>query len=258
MIVDTHAHLCDERLAPDIDTWLQEARATGVTRIVNVGADWESSRLAVAQAASRAGVYAAVGVHPHDATSWSEPMEADLVALAQQPQVCAYGEIGLDYYYDHSPRAVQKEVFAAQLRLAQRLGLPVIVHDRDAHQDALCILQQHAPFAAGGVMHCYSGSAEMVADFLELGFYISFAGPITFRNAKKPAQAALQVPDDRLLVETDCPYLSPEPYRGKLNHPARVALVVERLAELRGVDFTTLAGQTTANAERLFGWKRGD
>lgn len=258
MIVDTHAHLSDKRLASDLDYWLQEARAVGVTRIVNVGADLESSRLAVAQAASHAGLFAAVGVHPHEAKDWNTQMEAKLTALAQQPKVCAYGEIGLDYYYDHSPRTIQKEVFAAQLRIAQQLGLPVIVHDRDAHQDVLSILQQHAPFAAGGVMHCYSGSAEMVADFLELGFYISFAGPITFRNAKKPALAALQVPDDRLLAETDCPYLSPEPYRGKLNHPARVDLVIKRLAELRGNDSVSLARQTTANAERLFGLERGD
>lgn len=258
MIVDTHAHLSDKRLASDLSRWLQEARAAGVTRIVNVGADRESSRLAVAQAASLDELVAAVGVHPHEAKSWNAQMEADLVELVQQPKVCAYGEIGLDYYYDHSPRTVQKEVFVAQLRIAQTWGLPVIVHDRDAHQDVLSILQQHAPFPAGGVMHCYSGSAEMVTDFLELGFYISFAGPITFRNAKKPALAALQVPDDRLLVETDCPYLSPEPYRGKLNHPARVAVTLQRLAELRGVDFTALARQTTANAERLFGLERGD
>lgn len=258
MLVDTHAHLSDPRLATDLDFWLQEARAAGVGYIVNVGADWESSRLVVQQAANRKELVAAVGVHPHEAKHWNTQMEADLIALAQHPKVRAYGEIGLDYYYDHSPRAIQKEVFAAQLRIAKELNLPVIVHDRDAHGDVLAVLEQHAPFKAGGVMHCYSGSPELVAHFLALGFYISFAGPITFRNAKKPALAALQVPAERLVVETDCPYLSPEPHRGKLNHPARVALVVQRLAELRGVNYETMAQQTTANAMRLFGLERGD
>ncbi|HHW99140.1 MAG TPA: TatD family hydrolase [Firmicutes bacterium] len=258
MLVDTHAHLSDRRLASDLEHWLQEARAAGIRHIVNVGADWESSRIAAEQAANHSELVAAVGVHPHEARHWNAQMEEDLIALAQHPKVCAYGEIGLDYYYDHSSRSIQQEVFKAQLRIAKELDLPVIVHDRDAHGDVLAILQQHAPFKAGGVMHCYSGSAEMVPDFLALGFYISFAGPITFRNAKKPALAALKVPDDRLLVETDCPYLSPEPFRGKLNHPARVALVARRLAELRGVDYATLAQQTTANAARLFGLERGD
>lgn len=257
MLVDTHAHLSDSRLASELEHWLQEARAAEVGYIVNVGADWESSRLAVEQAAGHRELVAAVGVHPHEAKHWNAQMEEDLIALAQHPKVRAYGEIGLDYYYDHSPRPLQQEVFKAQLQIAKELGLPVIVHNRDAHKDVLTILQQFAPFAAGGVMHCYSGSAEMVADFLELGFYISFAGPITFRNAKKPALAAVQVPDDCLLVETDCPYLSPEPYRGKLNHPARVALVAKRLAELRGVDYATLVQQTTANAMRLFNLERG-
>lgn len=258
MIVDTHAHLSDSRLASELEHWLQAARAANVTQIVNVGADLQSSRVAVEQAAGNRELFAAVGVHPHEAKDWNTQMEADLIALAQRPKVCAYGEIGLDYYYDHSPRDTQKEVFSAQLHIAKQLGLPVIVHDRDAHQDVLTILEQHAPFVAGGVMHCYSGSAEMVADFVRLGFYISFAGPITFRNAKKPALAALQVPDDRLLVETDCPYLSPEPYRGKLNHPARVTIVLQRLAELRGVEFAVLAQQTTANAKSLFGLERGE
>jgi len=153
---------------------------------------------------------------------------------------------------------VQREVFIEQLRLARALNLPVIIHDREAHQDVLNILRAEGPFPAGGVMHCYSGSAEMVPAYLELGFYISFAGPLTFRNAKKPRLAARQVPMDRLLVETDCPYLSPEPYRGRLNHSARVVHVVERLAEIKEVDFATMAAQTTRNAEQLFGLKGAD
>lgn len=258
MIVDTHAHLSDRRLASDLEHWLQAARAAGVTQIVNVGADLQSSRLAVEQAAGHSELFAAVGMHPHEAKDWNSQIEADLIALAQHPKVCAYGEIGLDYYYDHSPRDTQKQVFSTQLQIAKQLGLPVIVHDRDAHQDVLTILERHAPFAAGGVMHCYSGSAEMVAACVRLGFYISFAGPITFRNAKKPALAAQQVPADRLLVETDCPYLSPEPYRGKLNHPAQVTHVLQRLAELRAIDYAELAKQTTANAKCLFGLGRGN
>lgn len=258
MIVDTHAHLNDSRLAPDLEHWLQEARAVDVKLIINVGADLESSRLAVLQAASHDELVAAVGVHPHEAKSWSAQMEADLLELVEHPKVCAYGEIGLDYYYDFSPKDTQQEIFAAQLRIAKAKGLPVIVHDRDAHQDVLRILEQNGPYPAGGVMHCYSGSAEMLAAYLELGFYISFAGPLTFRNAKRSALVAAEVPDDRLLVETDCPYLSPEPYRGKLNHPARVVQIAERLAELRGVEFATIAELTTNNALCLFGLESGD
>jgi TatD DNase family protein len=258
VIVDTHAHLNDSRLAPDVDQWLQEARAVDVKLIINVGADVESSRLAVSQAASHDELVAAVGVHPHEAKSWNAQMEVDLLELLEHPKVCAYGEIGLDYYYDFSPKHIQQEVFAAQLRIAKAKRLPVIIHDRDAHQDVLRILEQNGPYPAGGVMHCYSGSAEMLPAYLDLGFCISFAGPLTFRNAKRPALAAAEVPDDRLLVETDCPYLSPEPYRGKLNHPARVVHIVERLAELRGVEFATIASQTTSNALRLFGLGSGD
>lgn len=252
MLVDSHAHLNDKRLAPDLEKWLTLAWEAGVEHIINVGADLAGSQLAVKQAGSHPGLWAAVGIHPHDAKSWTPALAAELKQLAQASEVVAYGEIGLDYHYDFSPRPVQRQAFKEQLRLAKELALPVIIHSRDAHQDVLHILRAEGPFPAGGLMHCYSGSAEMTADFLEMGFYISFAGPVTFKNAKKPALAAQAVPGDRLLAETDCPYLSPEPYRGKLNHPARVAEVVGRLAELRGVDFETMADLTGGNARRLF------
>ena len=229
MLVDTHAHLSDERLAGELPRWLQAARQAGVTRIINVGADVETSRLAVQQAEAHAGVYAAVGLHPHDAKKWDAAAAAELTRMTQHRCVVAYGEIGLDYYYDFSPRDLQQEVFRAQLALAKERRLPVIIHDREAHQDALAILKSEGPYPAGGVMHCYSGSEQLLAEYLDLGFYISFAGPVTFKNAKRPLAAAQQVPLDRLLVETDCPYLTPEPYRGRLNHPAHVYWVAKKL-----------------------------
>ncbi len=253
MVIDSHAHLNDKRLAPELPKFLEAARAAGVTGIVNVGYDLASSELAVRQAENYAGLYAAVGLHPHDARHFSEQLLEKLQDLALSPAVKAWGEIGLDYHYDNSPRDQQQNAFREQLRMAKQLGFPVIIHDRDAHQDTLSILQQEGPFPAGGVMHCYSASAEMVRDFINLGLYISIAGPVTFRNARRLVDAAAAVPEDRILAETDCPYLTPEPYRGKLNHPSLVTEVVRKLADIRGMDYDTMARITTANACRLFG-----
>lgn len=253
MVIDSHAHLNDKRIGPELGRFLAAARAAGVSRIMNVGYDLASSELAVRQAENNRGVFAAVGLHPHDARHFSGLLCEKLLGLAGNGLVKAWGEIGLDYHYDNSPRGQQQAAFVEQLRLAKRLNLPVIIHDRDAHRDVLQILQSEAPLPAGGVMHCYSASQEMVRDFLDLGLYISFAGPVTFRNARKLADAASVIPEDRLLAETDCPYLTPEPYRGKLNHPALVTEVVRKLADIRATDYDTMARITAINACKLFG-----
>ncbi len=252
MLVDSHAHLNDPRLASRVPELLQAARARGVTHIINVGYDLPSSRLAAQQALEQSMLSAAVGLHPHDAKLWTTSLADELRHLAASPKVVAWGEIGLDYHYDNSPRETQQTVLHIQLELAKELDLPVIIHDRDAHADILDILRAHAPYPAGGVMHCYSSSAEMLPQFLGLGFYISFAGPITFKNARRSLEAAMQVPLERLLVETDAPYLAPEPHRGRENQPALVALVAGRLAESRGMAYEELARATGENAARLF------
>lgn len=252
MLVDSHAHLNDSRLAPRMPELLQAASAAGVKQIINVGYDLPSSRLAARQALEQSMLWAAVGLHPHDAKLWTTSLADELLHLAASPKVVAWGEIGLDYHYDHSPRTAQQTVFHAQLELAKGLDLPVIIHDRDAHADVLDILRAHAPYPAGGVMHCYSSSAEMLSEFLGLGFHISFAGPVTFKNARRSLEASMRVPVERLLVETDAPYLAPEPHRGRENQPALVALVAAKLADSRGMEYAELAVATAENAARLF------
>lgn len=252
-VFDTHAHLNDRQFAQDLDQVLERASKRGVTYIVNVGYDLDASRVSVELAQRYAKVYAAVGIHPHDAADVKEETYDSLRFLATKPKVVAIGELGLDYYRDLSPRDKQKEVFRRQIALARELKLPVIIHDRDAHGDMLGILRQEKAGDVGGVMHCFSGSWEMAKQCLDMGFYISLAGPVTFKNAKRPQEVARRVPIDRLLVETDCPYLAPEPYRGKRNEPAFVTEVVERIAELRNMSAVELAYRTTENAKKVFG-----
>lgn len=255
MLYDTHAHLDHSRLYPDLPAVMERAAAAGVSRVNCVGCDWPSSlmsvRLAEKYAVGPVRVYAAVGVHPHDANTLDEAMLERLVDLAQAEAVVAWGEIGLDYYRDLSPRPVQQRAFAQQLAAAEALGLPVIIHDRDAHHDILEQLKAARP-SAGGVMHCFSGSWEMARDCLDLGFYISLAGPLTYANARSLPEVAKKLPLDRVLVETDCPYLSPEPFRGQTNEPAHVSRVLACLALLRGLDYEEMAARTTENACRLF------
>lgn len=252
MVIDSHAHLNDARLHSNLPHWIEAARAAGLSAIINVGYDLPSSELAVNQAQRFPEIYAAVGVHPHDAATWTDQLATRLEALSYRPRVQAWGEIGLDFHYDNSPRDVQEEVFAIQLELAKRRGLPVIIHNRDAHAAVLRILQQHAPYPAGGVMHCYSSSPEMLPAFLELGFYISLAGPVTFKNSRRLPEVVRRVPLDRLLAETDSPYMAPEPYRGKLNHPALVTEVIRKMAEILEMEYADVAQTTAANGRRLF------
>ena len=259
-LVDTHAHLDFAKFDADRPAVMERARAAGVGTIVNVGTDLTSSRRAVDLAEQYEAVYAAVGMHPHGAKTLDGATLAQLRELAQKPKVVAVGEIGLDYYRDLSPRDAQRRAFQAQLAWAARLGKPVIIHDRDAHDE---ILEGLTNWAAGlenstlagrlGVLHTFSGDLDMAKTSIDLGFYISISGPVTYRNARQLPGIVRALPLDRLLVETDCPFLAPEPYRGKRNEPAYTRLVAERIAELRDISFDDLAGATTANAHRLFG-----
>ncbi|MBE7040851.1 MAG: TatD family deoxyribonuclease [Ruminococcaceae bacterium] len=251
MYFDTHAHLDDGRFSEDREAVIREIFDSGVSLVVNVGADMEGSRASVQLAAQYDGIYAAVGVHPYDAQAMTEVDLAALRELAGSPKVVAIGEIGLDYHYDEADRDKQKEWFLNQIKLAEALDLPYIVHDRDAHADCLEVIRKSGYFR--GVMHCYSGSSEMARELVELGFYISFAGPVTFKNGKKAKEAAASVPSGRILIETDSPYLSPEPYRGQRNDSAKVRFVAKEIAALKGMTEEELAKVTLENGKRFFG-----
>jgi len=258
-LVDSHAHLDMAKFDADREAVIERARAAGLVAIITIGVDRASSRRAVELATEYEMVYAAVGVHPHDAKTLDSDTLAELRDLARQPQVVAVGEIGLDYYRDLSPRDVQRRAFQAQLAWAAKLGKPVIIHDREAHADVMAQLSQWAaPLAdsplAGrlGVLHTFSGDLEMAERAIELGFYLSISGPVTYRKAGRLVEIVKALPLDRLLVETDCPFLTPEPHRGQRNEPAYVRFVTERIAALRGMAFGELAAATTANAQRLF------
>jgi len=253
LLIDTHAHLNDGRFRHDLPAVLQRADAAGVKAIINVGFNLDSSRSCVKLAGRHAPVYAAVGFHPHEARDFSREALAQLRTLATSEKAVAIGEIGLDYYYNHSPAADQRTAFALQLRLARDLNLPVIIHDRDAHREVLAILLEEGLPAAGGVMHCFSGDVDFALQCLEIGLYLSLAGPVTFKQAGPLAEVARQVPQDKLLVETDAPYLAPAPFRGQRNEPAYVAAIVQRIAALRGEDSEKVALATAENARRLFG-----
>lgn len=255
MIFDTHAHLQDEKLRDDVENILNRAREAGVENIACVGYDLPSSREAVLLARKYPQIYAAVGVHPHDAQTLSPDVLGQLRDLAKDPKVVAIGEIGLDYYRDLSPRDIQKEAFIEQIKLAHEIGKPIIIHDRDANQDVMDIVKKQRAGKNGGIMHCYSGSLPLAIESMKEGFYISFAGPLTYKNARKPQEIAAKIPIDRLLVETDCPYLTPEPWRGRLNEPAYVRYIVEKMAELRGQHPDEIAYLTGRNARRVYGIK---
>ncbi|HKG14368.1 MAG TPA: TatD family hydrolase [Pyrinomonadaceae bacterium] len=261
MFVDSHAHIDGEEFDADRVEVVERARAAGVRAILNVGTgDPHSGSLerAVAVAEEFEGVYAAAGVHPHDARLYDEAAERRLLGVLRgSDRVVALGEIGLDYHYDNSPREAQREVFARQLRLAARLELPVIIHSREADEETVKILRaEYAGAASGGVMHCFGGGRKMAEDVLAFGFHVSFAGNVTFKKADALREVALAVPLERLLVETDCPYLSPVPLRGRRNEPAHVVETVRFLAGLRGVTPEELGRATSENFYDLFGKAR--
>lgn len=251
MIWDTHAHLDDPVYTEDFAEVAARMQSSGIFRVTNVGCDLPSSERSVKLAQDYDFIYAAIGIHPHNAAEATDETWAKLLLLAKQQKVLAWGEIGLDYYRDLSPHSIQKEIFIQQIKLANEVGLPIIIHNRDAHQDILEIVKAHLP-KYGGVFHCYSGSWEMAKVLLNLGFYLSFAGPVTYKNARHTVEVAVHAPMDRILVETDSPYLTPEPQRGKRNEPTYVRKIVEKLAEIKNLPFEDVALQTTCNAETIF------
>lgn len=256
-MIDSHAHIDGEEYDDDRDAVVERAREAGVRAILNVGTGDPASgafERAVRVAEKYEGVYAAVGVHPHDAKLFDEDAETRLRRLAlESPRVIAWGEIGLDYHYDHSPREVQREVFRRQLRIARELTLPVIIHSREADHDTVQLLRDEMTGSERrGIMHCFGGGAEMAEQVLELGFMISFAGNVTFKKAEELRDVARRVPLERLLAETDCPYLTPVPFRGRRNEPARVREVVAGLAALHGLETEELGRITTENFCRFF------
>ena len=259
MLIDTHAHLDFPQFDADRAAVIERAQAAGVVAIVNAGTDLESSRRAVALAGQHPGVYASVGVHPHDAKTLDGDALAAMRELARQPKVVAVGEIGLDFYRNLSPQDLQRRAFQAQLAWAARLGKPVIVHDREAHAEVLKALTSWAaglarsPLAGRvGVLHSFSGDLLMAKRAIDLGFYISISGPVTYQNARRLAEIVQALPLDRLLIETDCPYLTPHPHRGKRNEPAHVRLVAAKIADIKGLTVDMVAATTTANARQLF------
>lgn len=250
-LFDSHCHLDDEKFDEDRAETIARLREGGVEKCVCVGSDLPSSRRCIALAEQHDFIYAAAGVHPHEAKDAPPDYIDQLKGMLSHPRVVALGEIGLDYYYDLSPRDVQKRVLQEQLDLACDTDMPVIFHIRDAHGDMFDILRSRSRLPAG-VIHCCSASAEMVREYLKMGFYISFAGPITFKNAAGPVSASQAVPLNRLLIETDSPYLAPVPLRGRRNEPANVRYVLEKQAEIHGVPADELAEITFRNACALY------
>ena len=248
-MIDSHAHLDFRQFDSDRKAVIARAREAGMVAIVNAGSSLESSRASVALADQIDFIYATVGIHPHGAKTANRAALTELRALAHHPKVVAIGEIGLDYYRDLSPRPVQRRAFADQLALATEIGLPVMIHSRDAHNDALGILRD---WNGIGVMHSYAAGPERLEKVLEMGFYISISGPVTFKKAKRLQEVAAKVPLNRLLIETDCPYLTPEPHRGKRNEPAYVRYVAQTIAKIRNVTPKKIRLATTDNARRLF------
>lgn len=257
-MIDTHCHLNFDGYDADRDEVIARAAVAGVARVVNPGVDEETSRAAVALAAHHEGIYAAVGIHPNDTANFSDADLGWVEALAGEAKVVAIGEIGLDYHWDDSPKPMQFKAFEAQLALAARLELPVIIHNREASEDVIAILETWArdlPPALKdrpGVLHSFSAPGSVADRALAAGFYLGFTGPITFKNADDLRHIAARVPLDRIVVETDGPFLTPTPYRGKRNEPAYIPLIVERLARLHTIPIDEMAQATTANAERLF------
>ena len=251
MLFDTHAHLNDPAFDPDREELMNGLAAKGVGLVMNAGCSLESSRDIVNMTAKYPRLYGSVGSHPDSADEVNEEVIEEYRKLCQNEKIKAIGEIGLDYYYEDIPRQQQLEAFRVQMALARELGLPVIVHERDAHEDGMRVVEEFPEVT--GVFHCYSGSAEMAKWLVSRGWYIGFTGVLTFKNARKAVETAAAIPLDRIVLETDCPYMSPEPFRGRRNDPGKLYRMAEKLAEIRGLSLEEIHRITTENGKRLYG-----
>lgn len=252
MLIDSHAHLDDKRFDGDRHVLIKSLESNGIELVVNIGADLETSLNSVNLANKYDNIYAAIGVHPHSASEMTPDSLEKLRELSSNQKVVAIGEIGLDFYYDNSPRDIQRKWFKEQLKLAKELNLPVVIHSRDATQETFDMIKDAQDGRLKGVMHCYSGSLEMAREYIKLGFFISLAGPVTFKNARVVREVASHLPLDKLMIETDCPYLTPEPYRGKRNEPMFVKYVAEKIAQIKNITIEELAEHTNRNTKDLF------
>ncbi len=252
MLTDSHCHLNLAQFRDDVEAAIARARAAGVGRMLVVGTDFADSLRAVELAAAHSGIKAAIGIHPHEAKSADAAVYARLQALAGSAEVVAWGEIGLDYHHNHSPREVQRREFARQLNLAAELGLPVVIHDREAHQEVYDIIVGERGYRNGGVIHCFSADCAWAERFVELGFLISIPGTVTFPRSETQREVVRRLALENLLIETDAPFLAPVPRRGKRNEPAYVVYVAARIAELKGVTPEAVAETTSANFTRVF------
>ncbi|MDT9027784.1 TatD family hydrolase [Rossellomorea yichunensis] len=252
MLFDTHVHLNAEQFDEDLEEVISRAREAGVEKMVVVGFDRPTINRAMELIEQYEFLYASIGWHPVDAIDMKDEDLAWIEELSNHPKVVAIGEMGLDYHWDKSPKDVQKEVFRKQIHLAKKVKLPIIIHNRDATQDIVDILREEGAEEVGGIMHCFSGSPEIAQECVDMNFYISLGGPVTFKNAKKPKEVAKEIPLEKLLIETDCPYLAPHPNRGKRNEPAYVKLVAEQIAELKEITLEEVENITTKNAKKLF------
>lgn len=253
MLFDTHVHLNAEQFEEDLEGVIERAKSAGVSNVVVVGFDRPTILRAMELVEQYDFMYASVGWHPVDAIDMRDDDLKWIEELSGHPKVVAIGEMGLDYHWDKSLKDIQKEVFRKQIRLAKKVQLPIIIHNREATADIVEILEEENAAEVGGVMHCFSGSAETAKKCVDMNFYISLGGPVTFKNAKKPKEVAAEIPLDRLLIETDCPYLAPHPHRGKRNEPSYVKLVAEQIAEIKSISLEEVEEATTRNAKKLFG-----
>lgn len=251
-IFDTHAHYDDEAFDLDRDTLLPSLKSKGIGYVIDCGCDVASSEKAIELSEKYDFIYAAVGIHPHEAEDAKDGDLEIIKHLTENEKVVAIGEIGLDYHYDFSPRELQKEYFEKQIILANELDMPIIVHDREAHEDTMQLLRKYKP---KGVLHCFSGSVETANEIISLGMYIGLGGAVTFKNAKKPVEVAEYLPLDRLLLETDAPYMSPVPYRGKRNDSSLILYTALKIAEAKGMEAQAVVDAACENAKRLFGVK---
>ena len=253
-MIDSHVHLDDEAFKGDREDIIKSLGENGIELVINNSSDLPSSERSVELANKYENIYAAIGVHPHEARTYDDEVEKRLIELSRDKKVLAIGEIGLDYYYDNSPRDVQKEVFKRQIELAAKLKKNIVIHSRDAAKDTFDILKEaHEKYDFTALIHCFSQSVDMMKEYLKLGDYIALGGAVTFKNAKTPKEVAKAVDLDRLLLETDCPYMTPVPYRGKRNEPKLVKFTCQYIADLRQMDASELEKITGENTKRFFG-----